>query len=93
MEYRILKDFENCKKKMAAITYRPQPNLKDLFILTTDASNKAIGATISQINSKKNRRIVHSFSKALDKAQENYSITDKEVPTAVKGINHFRYYL
>ncbi|KAF9761553.1 Retrovirus-related Pol polyprotein from transposon 17.6 [Nosema granulosis] len=37
--------------------------------------------------------MIAAFSKTLDKAQKNYSVTDKELLGIVKGIEHFRHYL
>lgn len=88
-----MEDIESCKNEMAAITSRPQPNFNENFIFTTDASDKTIGAILSQADSDHGRKIIHIFSKNLDKSQLNYSTTHKELLASVKGINHFKHYL
>jgi hypothetical protein len=37
--------------------------------------------------------MIPTFNKSLDKAQKNYSVTDKELLAVVKGIDQFRHYL
>ena len=63
------------------------------FILTTDASDRAIGGILSQRDKNGKEQIVHTSSKTLDKAQTNYSVTDKELLAVVKCLEHFRHYL
>ncbi|KRH94439.1 pol polyprotein, partial [Pseudoloma neurophilia] len=84
--------FKKTKETIAQVTKKAQPDLSLPFILTTDASNSAIGAILSQEKNGK-RMIIHTFSKTLDKTQLNYSVTDKELLALVKGIEHFKYYL
>lgn len=36
--------------------------------------------------------MIYAFSKNLDKSQQNYSVTDKELLAVVKGIEYFRHY-
>lgn len=56
---------------------RFQPDFDQEFTLTTDASDFAIGGILSQIDGNGNERMIRAFSKSLDKAQKNYSVTDK----------------
>ncbi|KRH93508.1 pol polyprotein [Pseudoloma neurophilia] len=86
------KAFDTCKNNIAKITQRMQPDLSLPFILTSDASNVAIGAILSQIKDGK-RQMIAAFSKTLDNTQLNYSVTDKELLAAVKGIQYFKHYL
>jgi hypothetical protein len=68
------------------------PNNRDLFILTTDGSDSGVGAVFSQIQENR-ERIVSYYSAVHNKAQRNYSATDKELLAAVSAIEHFRPYL
>lgn len=52
-----------------------------------------MGAILYQKDTEGNKLIISCFSKRLDKAQINYSVTDKELLSVVKSIKHFRYYL
>ncbi|MGL5690887.1 MAG: RNase H-like domain-containing protein, partial [Bacteroidales bacterium] len=85
--------FKKLKGSICDITYRAQPNFANKFILTTDASNYAIGGILSQQNSDGKEEMIYAYSKGLDKAQLNYSVTDKELLAVVKCLEHFRHYL
>lgn len=69
------------------------PDLGKDFILTTDASDMALGWILSQLDANGNEHVVNIFSKKTDKAQMNYSDTVKELLISVKSIDHFRHYL
>lgn len=69
------------------------PNLDKQLILTTDASNNAIGATLSQLDTHGIERTVSYFSRLLSQAQKNYSTTDRELLAVIESIKHFRHYL
>ena len=87
------KAFENVKKAIVQITYRAQPDFRKDFVITTDASNEAIGAILAQVNHKGKEEMISAFSKKLDAPQRNYSTTDKELLAVVKGLEHYRHYL
>jgi hypothetical protein len=61
--------------------------------LTTDASSSAIGAILAQEGKDGRRRMIYAFSRNMEAAQLNYSVTDKELLALVKGIEHFRHFL
>lgn len=50
---------------------------------TTDAS---IISILSQIDDGGKEKIIYSYSKRLDKTQENYSTTDKELMAIIKSL-------
>jgi hypothetical protein len=58
---------------------RAQPDFSRPFILSTDASDYAIGAILYRVVDSGNEGMISAFSKNLDKAQLNYSVTDKEL--------------
>lgn len=62
------------------------------FILTTDASNFAVGTVLSQGPIRKDLSIAYT-SQVLSKAEQNYSTTEKECLALVYAVNHFRPYL
>lgn len=88
-----LKAFEAAKEEIAKVTFRFLPDINKPFILITDASNIAYGAVLVQVDNEGKERMVSCFSKKFDKAQCNYSVTDKELLGVVKGMEHFRHYL
>ena len=85
--------FKEVKVEMSKSLERAQPDFKKSFILTTDASDKAIGGILSQMSSDGKELMIRAYSKTLDKAQTNYSVTDKELLAVVKSLEHFRHYL
>lgn len=64
------------------------PDFEKPFTLTTDASNEAIGAILSQ-----NERPVSYASRSLNSAERNYSTTEKELLAIVWAVKHYRFYL
>lgn len=85
--------FKTLKNYMTSNTMRYQPNLENKFIVTTDASDFAIEAVLSQLNDAGKEQAVHYFSKSLVKAERNYSTTDKELVAIIKSLAYFRKYL
>lgn len=68
------------------------PDFSKKFILTTDASNTAIGAVLSQNHSGHDLPI--SFcSRVLNAAEMNYATVEKELLAIVYSVNYFRPYL
>lgn len=68
------------------------PDFTQLFYVTTDASDVAIGAVLSQGELPYDRPI-HFFSRTLNEAQRRYSTIQKELLAIVEAIKNFRPYL
>jgi len=63
------------------------PNDKDLFKLSTDASDFATGVVLSQKDMRTNLwRPVAFFSKLLDIHERNYEIYNKELLAVIQGL-------
>jgi hypothetical protein len=62
------------------------------FILTTDASNEALGAILSQGPIGQDLPIAYG-SRTLNNAEKNYSTTEKELLAIVWGCKQYRQYL
>jgi hypothetical protein len=88
-----IKAFERLRDEIAKVAYRTQPDLNKDFILITDASSIAIGAVLTQKDSRDKEQMIAAYSYKLNSAECNYSTTDKELLAVVKGIEHFRHYL
>ena len=88
-----LEAYKFTKKSIEMNTERAQPNFREKFILITDASSYAISAILAQKDAQGKEKMIYAYSKGLDKAQINYSVTDKELLAVVKGIEHFRHFL
>lgn len=85
--------FQEIKKQLSETTMRTQPDFSKEFILTTDASEHAYGAILSQINENGEERMIYAYSRTMDETQRNYSVTDKELLAIIKATEHFRRYL
>ena len=67
-------------------------DFNEMFTLTTNASNFAIGAVLSQKVNGFYHPIAY-LSRALNKAEQNYCLVEKESLAALHAMNHFRPYL
>lgn len=64
------------------------PDFEKSFDLTTDASDYAIGAVLSQ-----NRKPITFLSRTLSKTEENYATNEKEMLAIIWALNSLRNYL
>lgn len=80
--------FEKLKKNLIQHPILKFPNFDQSFELTTDASNYAIGAVLSQ-----GKQPVCYASRTLNDHERNYSTTDKEFLAIVWAVTYFRPYL
>lgn len=94
--FEITPDFEQAfiklKEIMATDLLLAYPDFDSPFILTTDASNVAIGAVLAQSVDGKERPIAY-LSRTLSRAEENYSATAKELLGIYFAAKTFRPYL
>lgn len=86
------KAFEFCKTLLCNSPILIYPNFNDTFILTTDASNYAIGAVLSQKLSGSDKPISYA-SRTLSDEEIRYSVTEKEMLAVHWAVKHFRPYL
>ena len=84
--------FEKCKSLLTMDPILAYPDYTKEFILTTDASNFAVGAVLSQGQIGKDRPIAYA-SRTLNKSEENYCTTEKELLAIVWAVKQFRQYL
>lgn len=84
--------FETLKSKLLSQPVLIYPDWNKSFILTTDASNEAIGAILSQGTIGKDKPLAFA-SRTLNKAETRYSTTEKELLAIVWATKHFRQYL
>ncbi|MCI0564136.1 MAG: reverse transcriptase domain-containing protein, partial [Nitrososphaera sp.] len=84
--------FENLKKTLTTAPILQYPDFEQPFIVTTDASDKAIGAVLSQGIIGSDLPIAYA-SRTLNSAEGNYSTTEKELLAIVWAVNHFRPYV
>ncbi|CAH2089856.1 unnamed protein product [Euphydryas editha] len=84
--------FQTLKHKLISAPLLQYPDYSKPFILTTDASNYAVGAILSQGEIGKDKPIAYA-SRTLNKAEGNYSTTEKELLAILFGVKTFRPYL
>jgi len=86
--------FEVLKKAFTTAPVLRIPNDKDLFKLSTDASDFATGAVLSQKDMQTNLWYpVAFFFKSLDVHERNYEIYDKELLAVIRGLEEYRHHL
>lgn len=88
----FIKTFETCKSLLTHSNILQYPDFEKPFVLTTDASNFALGAVLSQGNIGKDRPVAFA-SRTLSKTEENYSAIEKELLAIVWAAQYFRPYL
>lgn len=69
------------------------PDWNQIFYLTTDASDKAIGAVLSQKDNSGTEHPVAYASRVLQPPELNYSTIEKELLAIVWSTHHFKPYL
>jgi len=87
------KAFETCKKELADATLLTHPRINTILVLTTDASDNALGAVLEQKEGDNNWAPLAYFSKQLSKAQKYYSTYDRELLAIYTAVKHFKYML
>lgn len=80
--------FENLKALISSHPTLKFPEFDKQFTVTTDASDFAIGAVLSQQG-----QPVAYLTRTLNKHEKQYSATDKEFLAIVYAVDHFRHYL
>ena len=84
--------FESLKKHLSFTPILAFPDVKEPFILYTDASLTAMGAVLAQVQDGKEPSICYA-SKAFSKSQTIYSATKRELLAIVTFTRHFKHYL
>lgn len=87
-----LDSFKHLKEALSSSEVLAFPDFEKPFVLTTDASNHAIGAVLSQGEIGKDRPITF-ISRSLNKTEENYATNEKELLAIVWALDNLRNYL
>lgn len=86
------RSFEDLKKTLISRPILAFPDFSKQFIVTTDASDVGLGATLSQKHN--DQEVVVSYaSHALTQLERNYSATEKECLAVKWAIDKFRPYI
>ena len=84
--------FERLKQALISPDIMAFPSETGQFILDTDASDRAIGAVLSQVHNDEERVIAYG-SHVLNRAERNYCVTDRELLAVKHFILHYKHYL
>ncbi|XP_039308185.1 uncharacterized protein LOC120358336 [Solenopsis invicta] len=84
--------FNTLKELLCKEPILQYPDFNRAFVLTTDASNFAIGGVLSQGEIGHDLPIAYA-SRVLNSAEKNYSTIEKELLAITYCVNHFRPYL
>lgn len=84
--------FQTLKDALTSPPIMAFPNFHQPFILSTDASNYAVGAVLSQVQNG-NERVIAYASHVLTRTEKKWSTYDKELWAIVWSVRHFRHYL
>lgn len=84
--------FQTLKDALTSPPIMAFPNFDQPFILSTDASNYAVGAVLSQTQNGLERVVAYA-SHVLTRTERRWSTYDKELWAIVWAVRHFRHYL
>ena len=84
--------FKTLREILCTAPLLQYPDFNKPFIVTTDASDYALGAVLSQGEIGKDLPVAYA-SRAMIGAELNYSTTEKELLAMVYAVKHFRPYL
>ena len=86
------KSFQTLKECLISSPILTFPQNAGTFVLVTDASNFGMGAVLSQIQNAKERVLAYA-SHNLNKSQQKYYTTKKELLAVVTFLRQFKHYL
>ena len=81
------------KQAMQKQTQLHYPDLQRSFVLHMDASNHALGATLSQANDAGDLQLVTCTSRKLNPAERNYTTHEKEMLALNHALKKWKHYL
>ena len=85
--------FQKLKSALCASPVLVNPDFKRMFTLQTDASDRGVGAVLSQLNDQGDDKPIAYFSPKLLPREERYSTIEKECLAIKLGVQAFHPYL
>ena len=85
--------FNRLKKILCSVPVMKSPDFEQEFILQTDASDRAVGAVLSQMDADGGDRPIAYYSRKLLPRETRYSTIEKECLAIKLGIKAFNHYL
>lgn len=92
LDEKALQAFDDLKNLLTSAEVLAFPDFKKAFNLTTDASDYAIGAVLSQDISGQDKPIAY-ISRSLNKTEESYATNEKEMLAIVWALDNLRSYV
>ena len=86
------RSFQTLKDELCSEQLLAYPDLNQEFILDTDASQWAVGATLSQVIDGKERPVAFG-SRVLSQTERRYSTTKRELLAVKHFLKHYHHYL
>ena len=84
--------FEELKVKLTSAPVLAYLDYGKQFVTCTDASSKATGTVLSQLDENGRDHPIHYVSRALSTAESNYSAFEREAPGVIFPLKKFRDY-
>ena len=85
--------FKNVKKLFIDTVVLAYPDPDKPFLLYTDASHKAIGASLGQVDEEGNERVITFISRTLRGPEIRYYTTEKEILAIIYALERLRNYV
>ena len=85
--------FDTLKEAITSAPVLVPPDWKKPFRGHIDASESAVGGTLTQLDDDGNERAIAFFSKKLSQAEQNYTANDRELLGLIYFLQRFRCYL
>lgn len=85
--------FEKLKKSITSAPILVAPDWTKPFRGHIDASQRAVGGTLTQLDKNGKDRVIAFFSKKLSPAEVNYTANDRELLALIRFLERFRCYL
>ena len=87
------KEFQTLKTDLSGAPVVTIPDMTSEFILQTDASERGVGAVLSQRDKDGVEKPIAYFSRKLLPRETRYAVVEKECAAIVAALKHFEVYL
>ena len=85
--------FNTLKKALLSAPVLSYPDPTKTFVLTCDASDRAIGYYLSQLSTDNKDNVIAYGGKSLTKEEQKYNTSEKELLAVLRGVEAIRPYL
>jgi hypothetical protein len=85
--------FKQLKSALQVAPILRTPDWNKPFLVYCDASEEAVGSTLSQVDKNGHDHPIHFASRQLTSAEKNYTVTEQEGLVVIFSFKKFRHYL